>query len=105
MISFDEMWAYVGGRRPGKRREAWIWTALVEERDGRRWGCFEVRDRSEAIFLRLYEQLPEAELYRSGDYRKSISYCKCGSSSSEISCKYSNLAGNSLGKFKLASPM
>ena len=77
----------------------------MEERDGRRWGCFEVRDRSEAIFLRLYEQLPEAELYRSGDYRKSISYCKCGSSSSEISCKYSNLAGNSLGKFKLASPM
>ena len=32
-------------------------------------------------------------------------YCRCGSSSSEISCKYSNLAGNSLGKFKLASPM
>ena len=32
-------------------------------------------------------------------------YCRCGSSSSEISCRYSSLAGNSLGRFRLASPM
>ena len=31
-------------------------------------------------------------------------YVKCGSSSSEMSCRYSSLAGNSLGRFKLASP-
>lgn len=68
MISFDEVWTYVGARRREKRREVWIWTAVVEEADGQRWGCFAVGDRSEATFLRLLEQLPEAERYRSDDY-------------------------------------
>lgn len=67
MISFDEMWAYVGARRGEKRLEAWIWTAVVVA-DGRRWGCFEVGDRSEETFSRLLEQLPEALRYRSDDY-------------------------------------
>ena len=62
------MWSYVGARRKGKRREVWIWTAVVEEQDGRRWADFEVGDRSEETFLRLYERLPEAGLYRSGAY-------------------------------------
>ena len=60
VISFDEMWSYVGARRKGKRREVWIWTAVVEERDGSRWVDFEVGDRSEETFLRLYGRLPEA---------------------------------------------
>ena len=47
VISFDEMWTYVGARRGEKRREVWIRTPVVEEADGRRWGCFEVGDRSE----------------------------------------------------------
>ena len=68
VISFDEMWTYVGARRREKRREVWIWTAVVEEADGRRWGCFEVGDRSEETFSRLLSQLPEAERYRSDDY-------------------------------------
>ena len=67
-VSWDEMWTYVGARRKGKRREAWIWTAVVREIDGRRWVDFEVGDRSEAPFLRLYERLPEAGLYRSDAY-------------------------------------
>ena len=67
-VSCDEMWTYVGARRKGKRREAWIWTAVVREIDGRRWVDFEVGDRSEAPFLRLYERLPEAGLYRSDAY-------------------------------------
>ena len=67
-VSCDEMWTYVGARRQGKRREAWIWTAVVRELDGRRWVDFEVGDRSEAPFLRLYERLPEAGLYRSDAY-------------------------------------
>ena len=67
-MSCDEMWTYVGARRQGKRREAWIWTAVVRELDGRRWVDFEVGDRSEAPFLRLYERLPEAGLYRSDAY-------------------------------------
>ena len=33
--------------------------------DGSRWVDFEVGDRSEGPFLRLYERLPEAGLYRS----------------------------------------
>ena len=65
---YDEMWTYVGARRGEKRREVWIWTAVVEEADGRRWGCFEVGDRSEETFSRLLMQLPEAGRYRSVDY-------------------------------------
>ena len=38
MWTYDEMWTYVGARRGEKRREVWIWTAVVEEADGRRWG-------------------------------------------------------------------
>lgn len=68
VISFDEMWTYVGARRKGKRREVWIWTAVIEEFDGRRWVALAVGDRSEATFLRLYAKLPEAELYRSDAY-------------------------------------
>lgn len=62
------MWTYVGARRGEARREAWIWTAVVEEADGRLWGCFEVGDRSEGTFSRLLERLPEALRYRSDDY-------------------------------------
>ena len=59
----------MGARRKGKRREVWIWTAVVEERDGSRWVDFEVGDRSEETFLRLYGRLPEAGLYRSDAYQ------------------------------------
>ena len=59
----------MGARRRGKRREVWIWTAVVEEGDGRRWADFEAGDRSEETFLRLYGRLPGAELYRSGAYQ------------------------------------
>ena len=68
VISFDEMWTYAGARRGEERREAWIWTAVVEEADGSRWGCFETGDRSEKTFSRLLERLPEALRYRSDDY-------------------------------------
>ena len=67
-VSFDEMWTYRGVRRGEKREECWIWTAVVREIDGRRWVDFEVGDRSEGPFLRLYERLPEAGLYRSDAY-------------------------------------
>ena len=69
VISFDEMWSYVGVRRGEKRREVWVWTAVVEERDGRRWVDFEVGDRSEATFLKLYDRLPQAQRYVSDGYR------------------------------------
>ena len=69
VVSFDEMWTYVGSRRRGKRNSVWIWTAVVEEVDGSRWMDYEVGKRSEATFLRLYERLPEAERYRSDAYR------------------------------------
>ena len=69
VISFDEMWSYVGARHGDKRRECWVWTAVVEEADGGRWVDFEVGDRSEATFLRLCERLPEAERYRTDAYQ------------------------------------
>ena len=68
VISWDEMWTYVGSRRQGMRRERWIWTAVVEEEDGRTWMDFEVGDRSEETFLRLYNRLPEAERHVSDGY-------------------------------------
>ncbi len=69
VIALDEMWSYVGDRRKGKRREAWVWTAVIEEEDGSRWVDFEVGGRDEATFLRLYDRLPEAKVYRSDAYR------------------------------------
>ncbi len=69
VISLDEMWTYVGVRRGEQRREVWVWTAVVEEGDGRRWVDFEVEDRSEATFLKLYDRLPEAQRYVSDGYR------------------------------------
>ena len=62
------MWTYVGGRHGEKRREAWIWTAVSLGADGRRRLDFEIGDRSEAPFLRLYGRLPEAVVYCSGGY-------------------------------------
>lgn len=51
-------------------------TAVVEEADGGRWGCFEAGDGSAEtpypvrgrLFSRLLERLPEALSYRSDDY-------------------------------------
>ncbi len=57
-----------GSQRQGKRREVWVWTAVIEEPDGRWWVDFEAGGQSEATFLRLYARLPEAELYRSDHY-------------------------------------
>ena len=59
----------MGAHRRGKRRDWWIWTAVVEERDVRRWVDFEVGDRCEETFLRLYNRLPEAEEYHTDGYR------------------------------------
>ena len=41
----------------------------MRESDGSRWADFELGDRSEQTSLRLYERLPEAELYRTDAYR------------------------------------
>ena len=51
-ISFDEMWTYQRARHGKKRREVWIWTAVIELPDGRRCVDFEVGDRSGETFLR-----------------------------------------------------
>ena len=69
VISWDEMWTYVGARRREIRRERWIWTAVIEEKDGSRWMDFEVGDRSEDTFLRLYNRLPDAARHVSDGYR------------------------------------
>ena len=68
VISFDEMWTYVGVRRGENRRSVWIWTAVVEESDGERWMDFEVGGRGRETFVKLYKRLPEAEKYRSDAY-------------------------------------
>ena len=46
----------------------WIWTAVVEEKDGEMWADFEVGSRERETFVRLLSRLPEAERYRSDGY-------------------------------------
>ena len=41
----------------------------MRESDGSRWADFELGNRSAETFLRLYERLPEARLYRTDGYR------------------------------------
>ena len=65
-ISFDDMRTCQRARRGKKRREVWLWTAVIKLPDGRRCVDFEAGDRSGETFLRLYERLPEA--YYSDDY-------------------------------------
>ena len=68
VIACDEMWTYRQARRKGKRQNLWVWTAVVLEADGRRWADFEIGDRSEKTFLRLYERLPAGALYCTDAY-------------------------------------
>ena len=35
-IALDEIWTYLGARKEEKRNALWVWTAVVEERDGSR---------------------------------------------------------------------
>ena len=69
VIACDEMWTYQKARRQGKRPELWVWTAVIEEADGRRWADFAVGSRGVETFLRWYARLPEAKLYRSDGLR------------------------------------
>ena len=64
----DEMWTYVNARADGKRQEAWVWTAVVEELDGSRWEACEVGGHDEAPLLRLMERLPDAQRYETDAY-------------------------------------
>ena len=63
-ITLDEMWTYVGARKGDKRNSIWIWTAVL---DGKKM-IFEVGDRSEETFLRLYDQMPSAKRYYTDGY-------------------------------------
>ena len=67
-IALDEMWTYLGTREAEKRNALWVWTAVVEERDGSRWMDFEAGGRDEFTFLRLLERLPDAERYETDAY-------------------------------------
>ena len=67
-IALDEMWTYLGARKGEKRNDLWVWTAVVEERDGSRWMDFEAGGRDESTFLRLLERLPDAERYETDAY-------------------------------------
>ena len=62
------MWTYQQARHGDKRQDLWIWTAVIQEPDGRRWVDCEVGDRSAAPLQRLYAWLPAAKLYRSDAY-------------------------------------
>ncbi|WP_245735371.1 IS1 family transposase [Thermodesulforhabdus norvegica] len=63
-MSLDETWTYVGCRRGAGRNGNWMWTCLA---DGR--FLFEVGSRSEGTFLRFYDEIPEAEVYYTDDFK------------------------------------
>ena len=79
VIAFDVMWTYQQARRRGRRQNLWVWTAVVSDTDGSRWADFELGDRRENTFLRLYERLPEAEPAASTDegYTKNVAMLAC----------------------------
>ena len=66
VISFDEVWTYVGAR-----------TAAVEEADGSLRFDFEVGERNLPMFHRLLRRLPSAEKYRS-DGCEALGYLPAG---------------------------
>ena len=68
IVAFDEMWTYLGMRRGERRRDLWIWTAVVEERDGVRWRMYEVGGRDLSAFSRLLDRLPGADRYETDAY-------------------------------------
>ena len=68
VISLDEMWTYLGRRIGPGRCWLGIWTAVVEEADGRRWRLFEVGSRNGATLRRLLARLPAAERYCTDPY-------------------------------------
>ena len=68
VISFDEMWTYAGARLKENRNDLWVWTAVMEERDGRRWIDIEAVGRDEASFMRLLKWLLDAECYETDAY-------------------------------------
>ncbi len=68
IVAFDEMWTYLDVRRGERRKDLWIWTAVVEERDGIRWRMYEVGDRDLSAFSRLLDRLPGSDRYETDAY-------------------------------------
>ena len=68
IMAFDEMWTYLDVRRGERRKDLWIWTAVVKERDGVRWQMYEVGGKDESEFSRLLDRLPGADRYETAAY-------------------------------------
>ena len=49
--------------RGERRKDLWIWTVVVEERDGVRWWMYEMGGRDESAFSRLLDRLLDADRY------------------------------------------
>ena len=58
----------MGVRRGKGRKDLWIWTAVVKERDGVRWRMYEVGDRDLSAFSRLLDRLPGTDRYETDAY-------------------------------------
>ena len=63
-ISIDEMWTYIGCRHGSGRNSKWIWTCVAGDKF-----LFEVGLRNEETFLQFYNQIPEAELYYTDEFK------------------------------------
>ena len=68
IVAFDEMWTCLGARRGERRKDLWIWTVVVEDRDGVRRPMREVGGRDEAAFSRLLDRLPDADRRETDSY-------------------------------------
>jgi len=55
-ISFDEMWTYEKVRKGENRRDVWIWTAILEDKEKRFKKVMFVGDRDEETFLKNNEE-------------------------------------------------
>ena len=68
VVACAEMWTYQQAKHGDKRQDMWIWTAVMQETDGRRLMDFEVSDRSENTFERRYARFLAAQQYCSDRY-------------------------------------
>ena len=54
--------------RGERRKDLWIWTAVMGERDGVRWRIYELDGKDESAFSRLLDRLPGADRYETDAY-------------------------------------
>ena len=68
IMAFEEMWTYWEIRRGERRKDPWIWTAVVGDGNGVRWRMYDAGGRDVWVFSRLLDRLAGAARYEIDAY-------------------------------------